>query len=449
MRIVDQTYNRLALPGTRHPGRRSATTTSTGSALSAHRFGAASAGRRVGLRRLGFVSACLLGSLCDFPQAAGQTTHPSAPGQASQTKVNSDGWTSSAVCGECHQAIHAVWQHSLHASAWSNGVFQAAYRRSIESFGAKTSRQCLFCHAPTVRHGKDFAVKESITAEGVTCDFCHSVRAVDLTDKTDPVRLEVGKTKYGPLKHAQSPAHEVVNSELHRRSEFCAACHEYRNANGLLVLGTYSEWKQSSYAKRGTQCQDCHMPLVPGRVVALDVKSETGTSVNLHDISGSHDIEKVREAITLELVSYEWLGERVWVNLKATNKGSGHCFPTGMPSHRAVLEVTIRDGAKEVGRREIPFEMVVFDKKGLRLRRDYKILVSGARMSRDTRIKPNESRTLEIPFRDIKATRLVLSAMLYYEYSTETLVTDEQGERIEPVQMKFLIASIQKTMRPL
>lgn len=449
MRTADKTHNRQTLSRCVNPNLQVAAMTSSWSAAHAHRLGGAAPGMPARLRYLGILSVCLLGGMCDFPQASGQTTHAPIPERANGPKVNANGWTSSAVCGECHQAIHAVWQHSLHALAWSNGVFQASFRRANEEFGAKTSQQCLLCHAPTVRHGKDFAVEKPITAEGVTCDFCHSIRAVDLADAVDPVRFEVGKTKYGPLEHAQSPAHEVVDSELHRRSELCAACHEYRNANGLLVLGTYTEWKQSSYAKRGTQCQDCHMPLVPGRVVALGVKAEGGTSVNLHDISGSHDIEKVRKAVTLELESYDWLGERVWVNIKATNKGSGHCFPTGMPSHRAVLEVVISDGSNEVGRRKIPFELVVLDKKGRRLHREHEIIVNGTRVSRDTRIKPNASRTLEISFRDITAKRLVLDATLYYEYSTETLVVDESGDRIVPVQMKFLIASIRKTLKPL
>ena len=364
-------------------------------------------------------------------------------------EINASGWTSSAICGECHQAIHAVWQHSLHAKAWTNGIFQAAYHRSRETYGKERSKVCLLCHAPTVRHGQDFDVKDPITAEGVTCDFCHSVSSVELSDETDPIRLSIGKTKYGPLKHAQSPVHEIVDTKLHTRSEFCAACHEYRNAQGVTVLGTYSEWKDSSYAKRGTQCQDCHMPLVPGRVVALHVKKETGNKVNLHNISGSHDMDRVREAVTLDLVGYEWLGERAWVYIKVTNEGSGHCFPTGMPMHRAVLEVTIHDGAKLVGKREIPFEVVMLDKDRRSLHREHEVLLNAASILRDTRLKPNEVRTIDIPFRNVKATRLVLTASLYYMYSTETLVESEGETRIEPVEMKFLLASRKNTMKPM
>jgi len=58
-------------------------------------------------------------------------------------------------------------------------------------------------------------------------------------------------------------------------------------------------------------------------------------------------------------------------------------------------------------------------------------------------------RTIEVPFRDIKASRLVVTASLYYEYSTEALVTEAKGERIEPVEMKFLVASREQTMKPV
>jgi len=190
-----------------------------------------------------------------------------APASAKQLpQINPNGWTSPEVCGECHQAIHAVWQESMHAKAWSDTVFQAAYRRALDAYGKSGSRVCLMCHAPTIRVGYDPDKNgDALPSEGVTCDFCHSVKAVDLSDASDPFRLRLGKTKYGPLRHAQSPAHKIIHSKLHSRSEFCAPCHDYRNANGVAVLGTYSEWKKSSYAKKGKQCQNCHMPLVAAR----------------------------------------------------------------------------------------------------------------------------------------------------------------------------------------
>lgn len=377
----------------------------------------------------------------------GQTDDAPVLGASELPKLNPDDWTSSAVCAECHQSIYAVWRESLHAKAWSNGVFQAAYRRAIDEFGSEKSRACLSCHTPTVRHTHDYAVEDQLTKEGITCDFCHSVHEVDLSDTSDPIRWTIGKTKYGPLRHAQSPVHQIVNSELHKRSEFCGSCHDYTNTNGLKVLGTYSEWRQSTYAKRGQHCQDCHMPLVPGRVVALDVKPNAPTSVNLHNISGSHDLERVRGAIDLEIAGYDWIGDRVWLFLRVSNEGSGHCFPTGMPMHRGVLEVTLRKGAEVVAHREIPFEAVMVDEKGRVLTREHEILMKAVRVRSDSRLKPGEKRLIDLNFPDITGRQLAAAATLYYQYATETRVSDAQGVRIEPVEMKFLVASREKTIR--
>ena len=154
-----------------------------------------------------------------------------------------------------------------------------------------------------------------------------------------------------------------------------------------------------------------------------------------------------RKAITLKLEGHEWIGDRVWVYLRASNVGSGHCFPTGLPMHRAVLEVTIRDGQKTVGRREIPFEIVLVDSNKRRIEHEHEVFFKAAEVRSDTRLKPGESRTIEVNFRDVKAKRLTVHASLSYEYSTEALVTDEKGERIEPVDMKFLVASCQKTIK--
>lgn len=387
-------------------------------------------------RKVGFALLACMG-------ATGQ----SVVAQEKLPKLNPEGWTSAAVCGECHQSIYAVWSHSVHSKAWTNGVFQAGYRRAVEAYGADGARLCFDCHAPTTKHTKDYSATDPITAEGVTCDYCHSVSAVDLSGDDVSVSYEVGKIKYGPLKHAQSPVHEVRDSPLHRSSEFCAGCHEYRNQHGVLVLGTYSEWKSGPSAKRGQQCQDCHMPLVPGRVVALNIKADTPSEVNLHDISGSHDLDQVRKAITLKLEGTDWIGDRVWVFLEVANTGSGHCFPTGMPMHRAVLEVVLRDRGHEIDRREIPFEVVMLDEQGRPLRREHEVLVKAVRIRSDTRLRPGETRPLEISFRNVKGSKITVSAKLTYMYSTETVVIEDGQERIEPVEMSFLVASAQKTVR--
>lgn len=372
---------------------------------------------------------------------AAQTT----PVPAAQ-RIEPDTFTSAKVCAECHQAIHAVWQESMHSRAYSNGVFQAAYQEARRA-DSQRAALCLECHAPTVLKTDDEAVKGRIINEGVTCDYCHSIRSVNLDSWENRADLHVGRTKYGPLKHAQSPAHQVVDSALHRGSELCATCHEYRNEHGVAILETYSEWKSSSYAEEGTQCQHCHMPLVPGEVVALKVKTRPREGINLHNISGSHDLERVRKAVTMEILSAVRLGpDKVRVRVSVSNVGSGHCFPTGLPMHRGILEVRLTDGWRELGRRTVEFEKVLLDERGMPITREHEAFLATRAIRNDSRLRPKEQRTISLTFENVDAPKCTVEASLSYQYSTRVLKLKDGAEVVEPMEMQFLLASARKQL---
>jgi hypothetical protein len=372
--------------------------------------------------------------------AVPSTTFPAAQ------DIDATKFTSARVCGACHQAINATWQQSMHAQAFSNGVFQAAYREAKGAYAEDRARLCLRCHAPAVFWTPGYASQDPLAAEGITCDFCHSVRAVRLDTPEAQLDVSVGRTKYGPLKHAQSPIHEVVDSELHRRSEFCAACHEYRNAQGVAVLETYSEWKAGPYAAEGKQCQDCHMPLTAGRVAALGPNNAL-KGVNLHDISGSHSLETVRKAVTMKILSAVRLPEsKVQVELLVSNVGSGHCFPTGLPLHRAVLEVTLTDRERKIGSRTLTFEKELVDGEGVPITREHEAFLVARSVHSDTRLKPKEERRVVVTFYDAETPEGLVEASLWYQYSTRSVTSKAGTETIEPVDMKFLVASQQRRL---
>ena len=351
-------------------------------------------------------------------------------------------FVSAAVCGACHQAIHASWQQSMHARAQSNGIFQAAYRATTKTYSESRSRLCLECHAPTVRVTGDYAAELPLTTEGVSCDFCHSIRSVHLDKPDQRIDLDIGRTKYGPLKHAQSPAHEVVDSDLHRSSELCGVCHEYRNEHGVLILATYSEWKASPYADLGTHCQNCHMPLVTGRVAALGVDASAAHDVNLHDISGSHDLEQVRKAVTMAIQSVERLTDKkVRALISVHNIGGGHCFPTGLPTHRAILNVRLTDRGRLVSERTIEFSKVLLNAEGVAITREGEMFLEARSIGSDTRLKPAEKRTVTVTFSDAEAPEGRIEASLFYLYSTHTVKQRDGVEVVEPMEMKFLLAS--------
>ncbi|MFQ5490516.1 MAG: multiheme c-type cytochrome [Phycisphaerae bacterium] len=357
-------------------------------------------------------------------------------------KINPDAFNSAEVCGECHQSIHAVWQHSIHSQAFSSGVFQAAYKAAKESGAPERARLCLECHAPVVRETGDYQAEDSITREGVTCDFCHSIRSVNLDGAAPQVDVDVGRTKYGPLLHAQSPAHRIVDSKLHLRSELCAVCHEYRNEHGVPILETYSEWKASPYAAEGKQCQDCHMPLVPGRVVAMGLKTPAREGVNLHDISGSHDQDRVRNAIKMEILSALRVGKnKVRVAVSVTNAGSGHSFPTGLPMHKAVLEVNLTDRGRQVGRRVIEFEKVLMNHRGLPITQEHEVFLEASSIRNDTRLKPKENRIIKVTFSNVEVPDGQVEVVFWYQYASHVLREKDGVETIEPVEMKFLLGT--------
>ena len=364
-------------------------------------------------------------------------------------QIETNTFTSAHVCGACHQAIHASWQQSMHSRAFTNGVFQASYREAKRLYPTEHAQLCLTCHAPTVRNTGDYAAQLPMTKEGVTCDFCHSVRGVNLDTPQEVFELSLGRTKYGPLRHAQSPAHMTLHSELHLHSALCAGCHEYHNHRGVAVLETYSEWKASPYAGEGKHCQNCHMPLIPGRVAALGLKTAARDGLNLHDISGSRDLERVRQAVHMTILRAERMGEeRVDVQISVRNAGCGHCFPTGLPTHRAELEVTLTDRGRTVGRRTIAFEKVLLNEQGLPLTREHELFVEAHSIRSDTRLRPKEQRLVDVVFRGASAPEGVVKAALWYEYPTRTLVTRDGVETTEPVEMKYLVASAKRPLPP-
>src|SRR5215467_6843990 len=83
-------------------------------------------------------------------------------------------------CGRCHQAILASWKSSSHAQAMESRLFQDALELAEADSGPEARRTCLGCHAPIAEKVGDLRLEKKVSWEGVTCDYCHSVREVAL-----------------------------------------------------------------------------------------------------------------------------------------------------------------------------------------------------------------------------------------------------------------------------
>jgi formate-dependent nitrite reductase cytochrome c552 subunit len=175
-------------------------------------------------------------------------------------------YENSEACGTCHKDIYTMWNRAMHANAYTDPIFMSSFLQAFfETKGAAT-QFCLSCHDPTS--------EKDIKGEGVTCDFCHTIREVNLNHPEGPFIESPGRVKTGPYTNAESPAHITERKEFFKKSELCGGCHQLKAKTGVLIIGTYEEWKESSYASSGVQCQDCHMPVQKEKkIVSPELKS--------------------------------------------------------------------------------------------------------------------------------------------------------------------------------
>ncbi len=337
------------------------------------------------------------------------------PARGSPPALNPKGYTSSEVCAECHEDIHKTWKNSLHAMSLSDPIFDAAYWEAIKLSKGGARPLCLGCHAPTTRITKDYDLRSPITEEGVTCDFCHTIKATNPQAAGEPYTMRPGLVKWGPIRDAESPVHKSEYSVTHTMSQFCGGCHEYRARSGAILMGTYSEWLASPYPQQGTHCQTCHMPVGEGQVVRPEVKA-AGRPINLHNIQGGHSADQIRKAAQVEVRAiqrYE-AGYRVVVTVE--NVGSGHMIPTGIPTRQLELVVQLRRGQTVIGEQQKAFRKVVVDAQGNELRTDAEVLLRGVAVRSDNRIPPKGTQEATFLFPYNGSPDFVVEAKLYYRY---------------------------------
>src|SRR5262249_30686059 len=126
-------------------------------------------------------------------------------------------------------------------------------------------------------------------------------------------------------------------------------CHDVTHPfNRLPVERTYSEWRDSTYAGEGIQCQDCHMKPGPGRASPIGKQRErvythyfVGANALVTQLLGSElhadlDERMLRSAANVRIIAPgAWNPTRAAaVQVRVTNVGAGHRLPTGFPEGR-------------------------------------------------------------------------------------------------------------------
>ena len=353
-------------------------------------------------------------------QANGENSNPAFYG------VSTYSYTSSEVCSRCHKDIYDLWKNSMHAKSVDDPVFVADFIMVQLERGSDIKAYCLSCHAPTTSTTKDYDLQHGISSEGVTCDFCHSVSALHTSPGQVYYELDPGQMKYGPFRDASSPAHETAYSENHTKSEFCAGCHELVNKNGVAVMATYSEWKNSPYAKEGIQCQNCHMPITYNlNVVAKDVK-ESDHFVTAHEFRGGHSLINLQHSSKIE-TEVTRHGKIAKVITRVTNSESGHKLPTGTPGRKVILNTRILDkGGNLLAEVNKVYRKVLVDDNGVIIEDNAGMILDAAQIFSDNRIAPKETRieTFEFDVPDA-IDYFTVQNTLQYEFSRPILKTEK------------------------
>jgi len=310
-----------------------------------------------------------------------------------------------------------------------------------------------------------------LAREGVTCTACHQITPTGLGSAgsfTGGFEIDTGRRIYGP--HAQPVTGPMQNAVGYTpthgphmaTSAVCGTCHTVITRaldNAGNAVGPafpeqvpYLEWRNSAFrdeAPAGAEaitCQGCHMPSrdANGAVIAtalsnrprnLPLRSPLGqhtfaganaymlgllaeesawvgaaaTAAELR--AGATEAQAtLRRAATVQLDAMAHTGTTLRFDVRVQNT-AGHRFPTGYPTRRAWLHVTVRDAAGQVR-----FESGATDPQGRLVSRDGRVLESDAlRPHIDTLTRDDDVAVYEAVVGDAQghATHVLLHATGY------------------------------------
>ncbi len=314
-------------------------------------------------------------------------------------------------CGSCHANYYDRWRQSTMAKTTRNKRVLDQYETAGDA-----KWQCADCHAPGAAvHApgqtdlKAVAARGGVKADGVFCDFCHKIKAVEVSPEPGVRTVTLNRIEgpprrmgmmsmnavfaYGTLADVVTPPMVPSFNSLFSKSEFCSACHldgrelpngktwdyqsvypeadpaDFRNGRIVPNQWTYMEWKnwQNGLAaddpNKGQQCQDCHMNwteemlpydefIVEGRghmmgnmMNQLGVRRDPST-IHPHTFEGA-------TAKRLKNTAYLYVrptlqGSRLSAMVSVTNTNTGHRLPTGVTFRSMVLVIEVTDSTGTV-----------------------------------------------------------------------------------------------------
>ena len=354
------------------------------------------------------------------------------------------------VCKTCHLDITEQWERSSHAGADRNKnlLFGRMYLHSMKMTRGATLLACGPCHETVPFVNQDFNGLRDVSTEGVTCAYCHAVEGPGEAGGVPPYTLDLTHY-YGTIRSPVfTNTHGSAYSAYIKTSEYCGACHDYKNQNGVPISNTYAEWKRSKYAKQGITCQTCHMPGGPGRNShlgpprprvadhsfnsALAEKAQPGKSVGFTLRAG-----KTRS------------GDSLRVFATVSNTGWGHSLPTGNDQKIVLIRIRVLTQAGSIVWENDPltewntsiFGVILADELGGWPADTW----TAASVLSDRRIKAGQSAIVryDVPVGDQKGPFKVQAQLLYREARPGTVETYNLPEDVYGTERELGEASLQ------
>jgi hypothetical protein len=215
-----------------------------------------------------------------------------------------------STCMQCHPTHYDQWSGSMHAYASSDPVFVAMNNRGQRE--AQLGTFCAQCHVPmAVVDGRtDFTDFDPTalppTEQGITCYFCHNVKAV-AADHNNGLEVALDQTMRGGAKNpADTPAHDSEDDKTlmasdTNQSTMCGSCHDVVTPapNNVALERTYTEWQASLFATTDPTaflpqtCSGCHMIATDGVIAQGPGLNVANRPSGLHD----HSLPAIDQAL--------------------------------------------------------------------------------------------------------------------------------------------------------
>ena len=267
-------------------------------------------------------------------------------------------------CRACHPNHYNEWSGSMHAYALKDPVFAAVRAVGQSTYAFALDGACEKCHSVIGKRSGEIkwgpfniADLSPQSREGVGCDLCHTVTAINNISNAGIV-LSPGNIKYGSIKDPiPNNFHKSEYHPLYHESAYCGACHDLITGGGLELEAVFREWEQGGLAVTGKNCFDCHMGTYQGSVVpggptrTLHRHSMEGADLALIDFPFKPEqLQRVtnmlRSALSMAVVAPASVvpGEQLDFQIKLTNDNTGHNVPTGVPFNRQMwLSVDVQN----------------------------------------------------------------------------------------------------------